>query len=157
MINNVKKTLYSEDIMIENDLIDKYFVKKSQRHSISYKNLSHIEFKLSSNSNINNSNKLDKNIATNCSKKQSFIRSISSPLKIIEKQLYYNLIHCFEDSKIRKDKFGVEIKKSNNKHKIKFASDENLVDIKKVMSYSRITRRLNNEASKQSEGFCYIF
>ena len=159
MINNEKKSIYAEDIMIQESSSDNYFTSKSLRNSISYKQSCFIKTLNDPSSIYNISNEKDQSNSIIKSNNQVKRRSSSSFVKIIDNQVYYNLIYGFEeDRKIRKDKFGVEIRKSNNNnHKIKFAPDENLVIIKKVMSYSRITRKLNKEASNQTEGFCFVF
>ncbi len=159
MNNKDKKASSFENDSIKADtLLDMYFVRKSIRHSVCFnKSLSTKALdNLKSNDNIllypDDYNKTMKN-------KNTLLRkSNSSPLIIIDTQLYYDLIFNFNDSKIRKDMFGIAIKKNiNTKHRIKFAPEESLVVTRKVMSYSRITRKLNNEASKPSEGLCLLF
>lgn len=76
---------------------------------------------------------------------------------------YNNLIKQYietnqvEKVNIRLDSYGNPIDKSRKKHKIQFASDENIRKVKRVTSYSKITRKLNREFDKQQENeWCLI-
>lgn len=153
---NSSNNLFQLDNYLDMVYIDMKRKNKSQLNlnQIKYEPLKSLSF--TTHKANNKDNKL--NSLGNRSKSVPSNRNTSSTVNIYNNLIrQYIEINQVEKTNIRLDSYGNPIDKSRKKQKIQFASDENIRKVKKVTSYSKITRKLNREFDKKQENeWCLI-
>ena len=153
MLNNERKISANSTIKADN-ILDFYFSKQMLRHSVSFKKTALVYQSFNFHKSKDNSylENLDQKEILNQK------RSNSCALKnCLSEENYYNLISKFEYNKVRRDKFGNPINKKQYNHKISFPPDDSLVKIRKVMSYSKISRKLDSDLKKSEDWLCFVY
>ena len=153
MKNNERKISTNTTIKADN-ILDFYFSKQMLRHSVSFKRTAFVYQSFNFHKTKDNSYLQ----ILNEKEMLNLKRSNSCALKnCYSEEIYYNLISKFEYNKVRRDKFGNPINKKQYNHKISFPPDDSLVKIRKVMSYSKVSRKLDSDLKKSEDGFCFVY
>ncbi len=154
-----KSNLQLNSLSTADDYLDKYYKHKQSLRRSSIPTMRNTSLNVLKNLKEESfQDKLEKNnssfIASNIIR-----RSKSCDIKIYSlkvENIFIRLLVDKNNKRIRRDYFGNIILK-NGQHKVAFAKKENMISTRKVASFSKITRKLNNEADKVDEGFCLLF
>ena len=153
-----KSNLQLNSLSTADDYLDKYYKHKQsiRRSSIpTIRNTSLNVLKNLKEESFQNEKNIDKSLLAS----YSITRSKSFDIKILSikvENIFIRLLLDKNNKRLRRDYFGNIISK-NGQHKVAFAKKESLNTTRKVASFSKITRKLNNENDKVDEGFCLLF